>query len=121
VRVLRFTHFVVHSSLLFAHFDVFLVLKLARFKCRPYIKSLILREELILRFLSALFKSVTEVRGDATEKWGKFYVNEKCFLQPWGKFYVNEKCFLQPHRIVRTVGQSYPFFIVLTKHHIKYI
>jgi len=107
VRVLRFTHFVVHSSLLFAHFDVFLVLKLARFKCRPYIKSLILREELILRFLSALFKSVTEVRGDATEKWGKFYVNEKCFLQP--------------HRIVRTVGQSYPFFIVLTKHHIKYI
>jgi hypothetical protein len=101
VLVLRFTHFVVHSSLLFVHFDVFLLLKLARLKCRLYIKSLILREEHKLRFLSALFKSVTELDGgDVTEKWGTFYVNEECFLNA--------------HRIVRTVGQVCPFFFYYT-------
>jgi len=102
VLVLRFTHFVVHFSLPFVHFDAFLLLKLPSLKCTLYIKSLISREELKLQFLSTLFKSVTElVRGDATEKLGTFYLNEKYFLKP--------------HRIVITVGQSYPFFFYCNK------
>jgi hypothetical protein len=52
-------------------------------------------------FINRVFKSVTErERGDVTEKWRTFHVNEECFLKP--------------HRIVRTVGQVHLFFSFYT-------